>query len=117
MSAGSHEVTAAIESIAAVSEENSAAVEEVSASAEEMNAQVEEVQASALSLAEMAAGLQAVVARFNLGTPAGSQANARPASRPEAPSAPVIQRVRVPVTRPTPVVSVAGAKPQAAPVH
>jgi len=111
MSAGSHEVTAAIESIAAVSEENSAAVEEVSASAEEMNAQVEEVQASALSLAEMAAGLQAVVARFNLGTPAGSQANARPASRPEAPSAPVIQRVRVPVTRPTPVVSVAGAKP------
>jgi methyl-accepting chemotaxis protein len=67
MAAGSGEVTHAIENIASVSEENSAAVEEVSASAEEMSAQVEEVTASAQSLAEMAAGLRAVIAQFKLG--------------------------------------------------
>ncbi len=66
MAASSSEVTQAIENIAAVSEENSASVEEVSASAEEMSAQVEEVTASAQSLAEMARGLQEIVARFKL---------------------------------------------------
>jgi methyl-accepting chemotaxis protein len=66
MAAGSSEVTQAIENIASVSQENSAAVEEVSASAEEMSAQVEEVTASAQALAEMAQGLQELVARFRL---------------------------------------------------
>lgn len=66
MSASSSEVTQAIESIASVSEENSAAVEEVSASTEEMSAQVEEVTASAESLAEMAGGLQRLVAQFRI---------------------------------------------------
>ena len=87
MSAGSHEVTEAIARIAAVSEENGAAVEEVSASAEEMNAQVEEVQASAQALAEMATGLQAVVARFKLGTAAlPTLAASQPAPRPTPPA-------------------------------
>jgi methyl-accepting chemotaxis protein len=66
MSASSSEVTRAIENIASVSEENSASTEEVSASTEEMSAQVEEVTASAQSLAEMAQGLQQLVARFKL---------------------------------------------------
>ena len=66
MAAGSNEVTRSIETIASVSEENGAAVEEVSASAEEMSAQVEEVTASARVLAEMAEGLQAVVAQYKL---------------------------------------------------
>jgi methyl-accepting chemotaxis protein len=66
MAANSSEVTQAIENIASVSEENSASVEEVSASTEEMSAQVEEVTASAQSLADMAQGLQQIVARFKL---------------------------------------------------
>ena len=104
MSAGSHEVTAAIESIAAVSEENSAAVEEVSASAEEMNAQVEEVQASAQSLAEMATGLQAIVARFKLGTAAlPTLAVSQPAPRPTPPAPQAVKRSKPVVVRPEPV--------------
>ena len=75
MAAGSGEVTQVIDHIASVSEENSAAVEEVSASAEEMNAQVEEVIASTQSLNQMAQGLQALVARFNLS--AGNTPSAR----------------------------------------
>jgi len=65
MSASSSDLSNAIENIASVSEENSASAEEVSASTEEMNGQVEELSHSAQSLAEMAAGLNAVVARFN----------------------------------------------------
>ena len=66
MANGARSVMQSIENIASVSEENSAAVEEVSASAEEMSAQVEEVTASAQSLAEMARGLEMLVAQFRL---------------------------------------------------
>ena len=66
MTAAAGTVSNSIESIAAVSEENSAAAEEVSAATEEMSAQAEEVVASAASLAEMASGLDALVARFKL---------------------------------------------------
>ena len=69
-------VSASIESIAAVSEENSAAAEEVSAATEEMSAQAEEVVASAKTLAEMAAQLDSLVARFRLST----ESQASPAS-------------------------------------
>jgi methyl-accepting chemotaxis protein len=66
MTTAASTVSASIESIAAVSEENSAAAEEVSAATEEMSAQAEEVVASAKTLAEMAAQLDALVARFRL---------------------------------------------------
>ena len=66
MAAASDSVTRSISSIAAVSEENSAAAEEVSAATEEMSAQAEEVVASASTLADMAAQLDALVARFQL---------------------------------------------------
>jgi methyl-accepting chemotaxis protein len=66
MTTAASTVSASIESIAAVSEENSAAAEEVSAATEEMSAQAEEVVASAKTLAEMAAHLDALVARFRL---------------------------------------------------
>jgi methyl-accepting chemotaxis protein len=72
-------VTRSIRNIASISQENNAAVEEVSASAIEMNAQVEEVTASAQSLAEMAEGLQAVVAQFSLAQ--GQLIAAGPAAR------------------------------------
>ena len=55
-----------VESIAAVSQENSASAEEVSAATEQMSAQAEEVVASAATLAEMAQGLDDLVARFRL---------------------------------------------------
>ena len=66
MTSAAGTVSRSVESIAAVSEENSAAAEEVSAATEEMSAQAEEVVASAASLAEMARGLDALVARFRL---------------------------------------------------
>ena len=83
MGSAADTVGKSVESIAAVSQENSASAEEVSAATEEMSAQSEEVVASAATLAEMAQGLDEVVARFRL------QANA-----PEAP-ANVIPRRRV----------------------
>jgi methyl-accepting chemotaxis protein len=55
-----------VESIAAISEENSASAEEVAAATEEMSAQAQEVVASAATLAEMARGLDDLVARFRL---------------------------------------------------
>jgi methyl-accepting chemotaxis protein len=66
MTVSSNETTRAIEDIASVSEENNAAIEEVSASTEEMSAQIEEVSASAQSLAQLAEGLNEIVARFKL---------------------------------------------------
>ena len=72
MTTAASTVSASIESIAAVSEENSAAAEEVSAATEEMSAQAEEVVASANTLAEMAAQLDALVARFRLASAPGA---------------------------------------------
>ncbi len=66
MSAFSSEVSSSTENIAAISEENSASMEEVSASVEEMNAQVEDVNHSAGALADMAQGLQELVAQFKI---------------------------------------------------
>ena len=64
MAAESKQVVKAVENIASISQENSAATEEVSASTEQMTAQVEEMSASAQGLAELAANLEKLVARF-----------------------------------------------------
>jgi methyl-accepting chemotaxis protein len=80
MTAAAGTVSTSIESIAAVSEENSAAAEEVSAATEEMSAQAEEVVASAASLADMATQLDALVARFKI----GSESEASQAYAPSA---------------------------------
>jgi methyl-accepting chemotaxis protein len=74
-------VGSAIESIAAVSEENSASTEEVSASAQEMSAQVEEITARAQDLADTAAQLQSLVARFKLDAGAGAPAETHTSPR------------------------------------
>jgi len=66
MGAAADMVGQSVESIAAVSQENSASAEEVSAATEEMSAQAEEVVASAATLAEMAQGLDELVAHFRL---------------------------------------------------
>jgi methyl-accepting chemotaxis protein len=66
MTANAGTVSRAVESIAAVSEENSAAAQEVSAATEEMSAQVQETVAAAQSLAQMAARLDELMARFRL---------------------------------------------------
>jgi methyl-accepting chemotaxis protein len=66
MAAGSSEVAQAIETIASVSEENSAAVVEVSASTDAMGTELSDAVASAQSLAQMARGLQELVAQFKL---------------------------------------------------
>ena len=66
MSSAADTVSESVESIAAISQENSASAEEVSAATEEMSAQAEEVVASAATLAEMAQGLDELVARFRL---------------------------------------------------
>jgi methyl-accepting chemotaxis protein len=66
MAAGSSEVMQSIEAISEVSQDNSTAIQEVNRNADDMRAQVDEVAASAQSLSEMAAGLQQVVARFQL---------------------------------------------------
>ncbi|HEX7490391.1 MAG TPA: methyl-accepting chemotaxis protein [Candidatus Limnocylindrales bacterium] len=66
MGAAADTVGRSVESIAAISQENSASAEEVSAATEEMSAQAEEVVASAATLAEMAQGLDELVARFRL---------------------------------------------------
>jgi methyl-accepting chemotaxis protein len=66
MGAAADTVGMSVESIAAISEENSASAEEVSAATEQMSAQAEEVVASAETLAEMAQGMDNLVARFRL---------------------------------------------------
>ena len=68
MTSAASTVSGAVESIAAISEENSASAEEVSAATEEMSAQAEEVVASTESLAGLAANLEALVARFRIGS-------------------------------------------------
>ena len=71
MTGSAEQVARAVESIAAISEENSASAEEVSAATEQMSAQSEEVVANATTLADMAAQLESLVARFKLAGPAG----------------------------------------------
>ena len=66
MGSAADTVGQSVESIAAISEQNSASAEEVSAATEQMSAQAEEVVASATTLAEMAQGLDELVARFRL---------------------------------------------------
>jgi methyl-accepting chemotaxis protein len=68
MTRSAETVSGSVQAIAAISEENSASAEEVSAATEEMSAQAEEVVASATSLAEMARGLDEIVARFRIAT-------------------------------------------------
>jgi methyl-accepting chemotaxis protein len=68
MTSAAGTVAGAVESIAAISEENSASAEEVSAATEEMSAQAEEVVASTESLAGLAVNLEALVARFRIGS-------------------------------------------------
>ena len=66
MSAAAETVGQSVESIAAISQQNSASSEEVSAATEQMSAQAQEVVASAASLADMARGLDELVAHFRL---------------------------------------------------
>ncbi len=75
MSLNASSVASAADSIAAVSEENAAASEEVSAATEELSAQVQEVVAAAGSLAQMANGLDQLVARFTIDAGSAGQAN------------------------------------------
>ena len=75
MAAGSIEITEMMETMASISQESGAAVEEVSASAEEMHAQVEEVTTAAEMLNKMAASLESVVTRFQLGHAAHAAAH------------------------------------------
>ncbi len=72
MSGSAVQVGHAVESIAAISEQNSASAEEVSAATEQLSAQAEEVVASAATLADMAASLETLVARFRLDRNAGT---------------------------------------------
>ncbi|MGZ6267265.1 MAG: methyl-accepting chemotaxis protein [Candidatus Limnocylindrales bacterium] len=69
-----------MESIAAISEENSASAEEVSAATEQMSGQVQEVVAAAAKLTQMAAGLDALVAQFQLDTAHRSTGSYEPPS-------------------------------------
>jgi methyl-accepting chemotaxis protein len=66
MGSASDTVAQSVESIAAISQENSASAEEVSAATEQMSAQAQEVVAYAATLAQMAQGLDELVARFRL---------------------------------------------------
>jgi len=66
MASQSGDVSSSVDSIAAVSQENSAASEEVSAATVEMSGLAREVVTSATNLAEMAATLGGLMARFNL---------------------------------------------------
>jgi methyl-accepting chemotaxis protein len=68
MGSASDTVAQSVESIAAISQENSASAEEVSAATEQMSAQAQEVVAYAATLAQMAQGLDELVARFRLET-------------------------------------------------
>ena len=79
MTAGSIEMSEAIESIAGTSEETNAAVEEISASTEEMSAQVTEVSHSAKTLADMAQALHTLVLDFRLGEAYHARAHQRQA--------------------------------------
>jgi methyl-accepting chemotaxis protein len=74
MGSAADTVGQSVASIAAISQQNSASAEEVSAATEQMSAQAEEVVASAATLAEMAQGLDELVARFKLesGEPAAA---------------------------------------------
>jgi methyl-accepting chemotaxis protein len=65
MAAASNEVTQAIEAITSVSTQNSAALQEVTASVEAVTRQISEADAAAQVLAEMANGLESIVARFD----------------------------------------------------
>ena len=71
MSESAEQVGRAVESIASISEENSASAEEVSAATEQLSAQAEEVVASATTMADMAASLETLAARFRLDRNAG----------------------------------------------
>jgi len=66
MRAGAERAGGAIEGMAAVSEQTAVGAEEVSASTEEQSAGVQEMAAGAQRLAQLAADLQATVARFRL---------------------------------------------------
>ncbi len=66
MRVGAERAGGAIEGMAAVSEQTAAGAEEVSASTEEQTAGVQEMAAGAQRLAQLAADLQATVARFRL---------------------------------------------------
>lgn len=66
LTAASHQVGSSIEGVASVTEEASAASEEVSASTEEMTASVEAISVATVHLAEMAADLRKLVARFTV---------------------------------------------------
>ncbi len=84
MTGSAEQVARAVESIAAISEENSASAEEVSAATEEMSAQAEEVVASASTLADMAAGLEALAGRFKLGDSGSNLAHVEPMDLPRS---------------------------------
>ncbi|MGD0017869.1 MAG: methyl-accepting chemotaxis protein [Candidatus Limnocylindrales bacterium] len=71
MSGSAEQVGSAVESIAAISEEVSASAEEVSAATEQLSGQAEEVVASAATMADMAASLETLAARFRLDRNAG----------------------------------------------
>jgi methyl-accepting chemotaxis protein len=76
MTDSAEQVAHAVESIAAISQENAASAEEVSAATEEMTAQAEEVVASASAMSDMAAQLEGLAGRFQIGDAAyGSAEN------------------------------------------
>ena len=87
MAAQAGQVTASIQSIAAVAEESSAMTEEVSASSEEMLAQSEEMSAQAQELARTAEELQHLVSRFQLDEHDDDAPNGVDRRRGEAPIA------------------------------
>ena len=66
MRASAERVGGAVEGMAAVSEQTAAGAEEVAASTEEQTAGVQEMSAGSQHLAQLAADLQTVVARFHL---------------------------------------------------
>ena len=66
MGSAADTVAQKVESIAAISQENAASAQEVSAATEQMSAQSEGVVAYAATLAEMAQGLDELVARYRL---------------------------------------------------
>jgi methyl-accepting chemotaxis protein len=66
MAASSSEVTQSIQTIADTSEQNSSAIQEVSSTTQGMSLQVAKVNESAQTLADMAHGLQELVARFEV---------------------------------------------------
>lgn len=67
------EVTVSIEDVSSISEESAGGTEESSAAAEELSASMEQLVTAARQLAELSTGLQAEVARFNLGKESENQ--------------------------------------------